>query len=351
MTMQIPQTLCDFFDQSQTRYRVFDLGRGIRKLDSETFRRFEQGQQPYAYPLQQHAWLGILGWNQEAREEQFIWFLKFPLDETGTLQPSARDSFLHGLLATLGSNIQAAREGGEFTDAMGESPFGFKPRESMMAGFHARATRTLGQPPSRFYPHARDYLAGKPGYDQWAFVGLQGFADVCVRLEEEGNEALLLQALPQLPAPALIALCGFVENEAPSTTLAEGLLARLHNELGRDKADLNIITALLRAFAQSGKGLAAQAVAVVLNSVFRSDIHVLAAIAARNWDTLREESLCHQFVEALAQNNLGHDAFTQVMADLLAIPGMRPTLLFQLRRPERSEKLSAAVGHMFGKNL
>ncbi len=102
--------------------------------------------------------VGDLGWNHESKEEHFIWFLKFPLDETGTLIGSARDSFLHGLLETLGSNIQAAREGGEFTDAMGESPFGFKPKESMMAGFHAKALKTLGQPPSRFYDHARDYL-------------------------------------------------------------------------------------------------------------------------------------------------------------------------------------------------
>ena len=349
--MQIPQTLCDFFDQSHTRYRVFDLGRGIRKLDVETFRHFETSKHPYPYPLQQHAWLGILGWNQEAKDQQFIWFLKFPLDETGKLVPSSRDSFLHGLLESLGSNIQAAREGGEFTDALGESPFGFKPKESMMAGFHARALKTLNQPPSRFYSHARDYLDGKPGYDQWAFVGLQGFADVCVRLNEEGNEALLLKALPQLPAPALIALCGFLENEAISSTLAEALQVRLQNELLSDDADLNVITTLLRAFALSGKGLAAQAITTALDSKHGHDIHVLAAIAARNWTLLKDEALAQQFVEALAQNSLGLDAFAQVMGDLLAIPGMRPALLTQLRRPERSEALSTAVGHMFGQNF
>ncbi len=349
--MQIPKSLSDFFEQSHTRYRVFDLGRGIRKLDSETFRQFENSELPYPYPLQQHAWLGILGWNQDAKEEQFIWFLKFPLDETGKLVPTARDSFLHGLLETLGSNIQAAREGGEFTDAMGESPFGFKPKESMMAGFHAKAVKALGQPASRFYEHARDYLAGKPGYDQWAFVGLQGFADVATRLDEDGNEALTLKALPQLPAPALIALCGFLENEVPCTALAEAMLARLQRELASDEADLNVITALLRAFALSGKGLAAQAVTTALDSELGTDIHLLAAIAARNWELFKDEGLAQRFVEALAQNSLGHDAFAQVMGDLLAVPGMRAVLLGQLRSPERSEALSAAVGHMFGQNF
>ncbi|MEN8169752.1 MAG: DUF3549 family protein [Pseudomonadota bacterium] len=349
--MQIPQTLSDFFDQSHTRYRVFDLGRGIRKLDSELFRHFENSDQPYPYPLQQHAWLGILGWNQEEKEEQFIWFVKFPLDETGKLVASARDSFLRGLLESLGSNIQAARESGEFTDAMGESPFGFKPKESMMAGFHAKALKVLSQPPSRFYTHARDYLSGEPGYEQWAFVGLQGFADVSARLDEDNNEAITLKALPQLPAPALIALCGFLENEALSTPLAEALLARLQTELSSDEADLNVIIALLRAFALSGKGLAAQAITAALDSEHGHDIHVLAAIAARNWLVLGEEELARRFIEALAQNTLGLDAFAQVMSDLLTIPGMRPVLLTQLRSPERSEALCTAVGHMFGQNF
>lgn len=349
--MPIPQTLCDFFDQSHTRYRVFDLGRGIRKLDSESFSRIENGEQPYPYPLQQQAWLGILGWNQQAKDEQFIWFLKLPLDETGKLVTSARDSFLHGLLETLGSNIQAAREGGEFTDAMAESPFGFKPKESMMAGFHAKALKALNQPPSRFYDHARDYLAGKPGYDQWAFVGLQGFADIASRLNEDDNAALTLKALPQLPPPALIALCGFLENEALSTVLAETLLARLQTELALEEADMNVITALLRAFAQCAPGLAAQAVTTALNSAYGQNIHLLAAIAARTWAALNDATLAQHFVEALAQNSLGPDAFAQVMGDLLTIPGMRTVLLTQLRKPERSEALNAAVGHMFGQNF
>jgi hypothetical protein len=295
--------------------------------------------------------MGILGWDQEEKSEQFIWFLKFPLDETGKLVPSARDSFLHGLLESLGSNIQAAREGGEFNDAMAESPFGFKPRESMMAGFHAKAVKALSQPPSRFYEHARDYLDGKPGYDQWAFVGLQGFADVCARLDEDDNEAITIKALPQLPPPALIALCGFLENESLSTSLAETLLARLQIELKNEEADINVITALLRAFALSGKGLAAQAVTDALDSKHAENIHVLAAIAARDWEVLKEEEMAQAFVESLAKNSLGHDAFAQVMGDLLTIPGMRAGLLGQLRSPGRSVELSEAVGHMFGQNF
>lgn len=353
--MSIPRSLHDFFEQGRIRYRVFDLGRGIRKLDGEGFRRFEQGEQPYPYPLQQQAWLGILGWSGESQKgeesEQFIWFLKFPLDELGKLMPSARDAFLHGLLESVGNHSQAVREGGEISDAMKESPFGFKPRESMMAGFHAKALRVLKEPASRFYAHARDYLDGKPGYDQWAFVGLQGFADVAARIDEDNNEALLLKALPHLPAAALNALCGFLENEPLTTPLSEALLSRLRRELDREEADLNVITALLRAFAMAGPGLATQAVDAALGGALGNDIHVLAAIAARNWAVLKDEAMAARFVERLASNSLGHDAFAQVMGDLLTIPGMRASLLGQLRSPDRSEALSTAVGHMFGQNF
>jgi hypothetical protein len=350
--MQEIKTLSDFFRESHTRYRVYDMGRGIRKLTQEAFEQFEAGKQPYPWPLQQHAWLGILGWSEKDKAEQFIWFLKFPLDETARLIQATRDDFMARLLQTLGHNIQATREGGELQDGLNESPYGFKPKESAMAAFHAKALYSLDQPPSRFYDHARDYFAGGPGYDQWAFVGVQGIADVAARLEEGDNLERVLKALPELPPPALIALCGFLENEAIPTPLAEALQQRLERTVAEESPDLNVIAALLRAFAQSrGKGLREAAIRQALASRYRLDINLLAAIAARNWEALAEEELARDYVEALAANNLGQEAFTQIMADLLYLPGMRPPLLAQLRNPERSETLSRAVGAMFNTQL
>jgi len=345
--MQAIKTLSDFFRESRTRYRVYDMGRGIRKFGQEAFEQFESGTLPYPWPLQQHAWLGFLGWNEQDRAEQFVWFLKFPLDETARLIQATRDDFMGRLLQSLGHNIQAAREGSELQDGLSESPYGFKPKESTMAAFLAKALHTLGQPPSRFYDHARDYFGGGPGYDQWAFVGIQGMADVAARLEEDDNLERVLRALPELPPPALIALCGFLENEAIPTALAEALQQRLARALEEQSPDLNLIAALLRAFAQSrGKGLREAAIRQALASRHRLDINLLAAIAARNWEALADAELARDYVEALAANNLGQEAFTQIMADLLYIPGMRPPLLAQLRNPERSEALSKAVGAM-----
>lgn len=345
-------SLSDFFDKSHTRYRVYDMGRGVRKISQEQFQQFEAGTLPYPYPLQQQAWLGILGWNEQQREEQFIWFLKFPLDETGCLIQATRGDFMGRMMETLGRNIEASRGSGDLQDGMKESPYGFKPKESAMAAFHARATSAMGQPASRFYEHAKNYFDGEAGYDQWAFVGIQGIADVAARLDRDGNQQRIITALPQLPPPALTALCGFLENEELSTELAEALQQRLERELDSEEAESGVIAALLRAFSQcKGKGLRDQAVQSALASRHAHDINLLAAIAARDWEALQEESLARAFCEALAQNDLGHEAFIQLMADLLFIPGMRPSLLAQLRNPERSGALSDAVGAMFNTQL
>ncbi|MGM0595183.1 MAG: DUF3549 family protein [Pseudomonadota bacterium] len=350
--MNTTTTLSDFFDKSHTRYRVFDMGRGIRKIDPEHFRRFESGRQPYPFPLQQQAWLGILGWNEQDKAEQFIWFLKFPLDETAHLIQATRDDFMGQLLANLGHNIQASQEGGDLQDGLKESPYGFKPKESAMAAFHAHATASLGQPPSRFYDHAKNYFDGEPGYEQWAFVGIQGIADVAARLEQDDNLQRVVKALPQLPAPALSALCGFLENENLPTELTEALLARLRQELTAEQPDINSAATLLRAFACCpATGLRDTAIRSALESPLGENVNILAAIAARNWEALQEAELARLFVEKLAHNNLGQEAFIQLMADLLYIPGMRPSLLTQLRNPERSEALSKAVGAMFKTQL
>lgn len=343
--MQHTITLSDFFEQSGAQVRYYDMGRGIRPIDSEQFRRFESAIEPYPYPLQQHAWIAILGQHGDGETGQFIWFLRFPLDEQGKLIQSTRDDFMARLLESLANKEENNEEAPQ-------SSYGFKPKQSVMAAFHALATRELGQQPSRFYDHARNYLAGDPGYDQWAFVGVQGIADVAARLDEQDNAALVQQALPQLPPPALIALCDYLENVPLDESTAAALLQRLQQKMEKEDVDLNAAVALLRAFSRStNPSLRDEAVRTVLQSSHARDVGILAAIAARNWQSLHNDSLAHAFCEALAENTLGHDAFIQIMADLLYLPGLRTPLLAQLRNPDRSTALAEAVGVMFKTTL
>jgi hypothetical protein len=55
-------------------------------------------------------------------------------------------------------------------------------------------------------------------------------------------------------------------------------------------------------------------------------------------------------IEALAANDLGQEAFTQIIADLLYLPGMRPPLFAKLCNPERSAA-SGQGGAMFSTQL
>lgn len=343
------KTLHDFFIGNDIRYRVYDMGRGIRKLGAEQFEDFETGKTPWPYPLQQQAWLAIIGWRTENREDHFIWFLKFPLDEQGLLIQATRDDFIARMLQTVGHNLHASQQGGKLEDGMQQSPYGFKPRESTMAAFHAIAAQTMAQAPSRFYAHAKDYLDGVPGYDQWAFVGIQGLADVVARLEKDGNSERLRHAIPQLPKPAMLAICGLLENAVLPTAITETLQHRMLEESTAAKPDIDLLAALIRAFAQTpAQGLRQQLVSNILGGAHARQIEILAAVAARHWEVLQQAELAQQFVEHLAVNTLGQAAFNQVMSDLLYLPGMRAPLLCQLRNPERTNALSQAVSGLFG---
>lgn len=349
--MQAINSINRFFEQTDTHYRVFDIGRRVSPLSRTQFTQFEDSKIPYPTPLQRQAWLGILGWTQQP-EQHFVWFLKFPLDELGQLAIVARDDFLATLLENIDAHLPSANDTGKqqqkLQDSLDNSAYGFKPKENSMAIFHAKASKIMGQPGSKYYAHAREYLGGKPGYEQWAFVGLQGLADVAARLDEDGNEAIVAKALTQLPIQPFNELCTCLENEKTGTAIAEALTERVDTELNARQPEIPLIVAALRglSFAQA-VGLRRELLRKILKHDIGNHIEVLAAISAKCWEDLNDETIGQNFVESLARNSAGVDAFHFIMADLLFIPGMREPLFKQLRNPERSDTLAQAVGKMF----
>ncbi len=335
-------TLGGLLEKANARYRVFDLGRRVVKLPNSRFGQIERGEQPYPLPLQQQAWLGILFWDRSDPGQHFVWFLRFPLDEVGQLQVAARDEFLESVLRALGDSrgdaagIQTAQE---------ESPYAFRPREERLAAFHAKALVALGQAPSRYYAHARDYLAGKPGYEQWAFVGLQGLADVVARLDDDDNAARVAGALPHLPGEPLVRLCQLLENEALPGRVGEALQRRLTRALEDSTGDPAELAALVRAIGNTPRGTVRQAmVAAALAGPRDTDAELLIAIAGRAWEALHDDALRLRYLEALVSTAQGRELFPALMRDLLFVPGMRPRLLASFRDAARSPQLVAAIG-------
>lgn len=340
-------SITHFIQTGGFEYRIFDIGRKVQELSKEVFDQLENQKGLYPFPFQQKAWLALLIWNKGEEESATIWFLQFPVDELGYLKQEARDSFLIELLEQAGKNIFAKQKGEKVLDELGESPFAFKPQQDRLAVFHALATKTLNQSPSQYYQHAREYLSGESGdYDQWRFLGLQGMADVIVRLDESGNEALLTSAMSKLPDVPLENFALLLENINPGKDLTKLLIDLVKKEISEEEPNITIVAALVRALSGAKPVELRQSFFLeLLSSGYKSvngEIEVLVAISGRAWSDLLDEKLLVAFVESLsAQSQM---AFNAVIVDLMMLPEMKQRVLNVMRRPERSgalgEKLS-----------
>ena len=341
------ETISDFLVLSGFQYRIFDLGRKIQKISNQTFAAIELQQTPYPYPFQQKAWLAILFWDKQKKQEPVIWFLSFPIDELGLLKLESRDGFVRDLMSNIGENMQAHLAGGIAKDSLKESPFSFKPREDRLAVFHALATVELKDKPSQHYAPAQDYLSGKDGFERWEFLGLQGIADVIARLEHDGNASKLATALPSLPDVPLDRFMQCLENVSFAGTLSASVAKRITEEMNSETKQPPLMASLLRALSGSeARSERQRLITEVLTSEWREEIEVLAAISGRAWGDLRAGKIMQHFLEATALQE--QDVFNILLVDLMTIPDMRPKVLAGLRNPERSSLLSQRIGGFMG---
>lgn len=341
------ETISDFLVLSGFQYRIFDLGRKIQKISNQTFAAIELQQTQYPYPFQQKAWLAILFWDKQKKQEPVIWFLSFPIDELGFLKLESRDGFVRDLISNIGENMQSHLDGGIAQDSLKESPFSFKPREDRLAMFHALATVELNDAPSQYYAPTQDYLAGKAGLEQWQFLGLQGIADVIARLNEEDNAAALASALPSLPDVPLDRFMQCLENVKYSGKLSAALAKRITDEMAVETKQAPLMASLLRALSGSeAKGERLRLVNKILGSDWKQEVEVLAAISGRAWGDLKDDATMQLFLEAAALQE--QDVFNILLVDLMTIPDMRAKVLVGLRSPERSADLSKRIGSFMG---
>ncbi|RVU84275.1 DUF3549 family protein [Leucothrix sargassi] len=342
------ESISGFLEMSGFQYRVYDMGRKIQRISNQKFAAIESQEELYPFPFQQKAWLAILLWDDAKKEEPVIWFLSFPIDEMGLLKLESRDAFIRDLVENVGENMQANLQGGEHKDTLKESPFSFKPREDRLAVFHALATVELTQPPSQHYEHAREYLSGKVGFDQWQFLGLQGVADVIARLSQEGNAANLASALPKLPDMPLDTFMQALEHVKFSGQLSAAVVTRLQAEADKESPQPPLLASLLRALSSSeAKQSRVDLIRQFLsNEKLATNIDLLAAISGRCWLDLHDETLLHSFLEAAALQE--QNVFNILLVDLMTLPDMRAKVLSGLRNPERSAGLSKRIGGFMG---
>ncbi len=331
--------ISDFLNQAGTKFKIFDMGRRIEEISHGDFLNFEQGETAYPLPLQQQAWLGFLVWTEEKSSELVIWFLRFPLDAAGKLTKGIRDDFVLRLINKEGTQAPQQDE---------SNPYGFKPKQEHMASFHAKAAKQLGQPASSYYEHSKDYFAGKPGYDQWAFVGFQGIADIATRLDEGNNSSLIAAAIDSIPAQPFEALAQCLEHEKIDSQLTQSIVQRINNEMEKTAVDANFISLCIRAISNTQDQTQLE---LSLNKILASPTgnhpEVLASISGRAWLALKNTETVNLFLQALANCDEGQEFFNLVVVDLINIPGMQESILTAVKSPERSEKLSLAIGELF----
>ena len=322
-----------FVEKSGAQMRIFDLGSRIQKISKADFADIEALNKTYPHPYLKHAWLGILTWNPKLAGQHNIWFLKLPLDEQGYLQPGPRDAFLQHWLNSL-----------QYPDKEhGEAPCHYKPDQHRMAYFHALALATLGQGHTQFYDTTRAYMSGDMGWDNWQQLGLQGLAEVIVNIDKENNAKLVGDAISHMPKAPLNTLLGFLENIQPNHELSVAINDRLAKVI-EDGAEAQDLAGFVRAVSQSqNKEQRLLLLHAILQHPSARSIEVLASMASRCTADLNG-ALLMSFLEVLAINDQGQQAFITLIAELMMQPGKRSDILTAFRNPERSENLSNAIG-------
>ncbi len=336
-------TLTDFLTQSQCQFRIYDLGRKVTKIGNSEFKKIAHSEQPYPYPIQQHAFIAVTFW-QVKQQDHFIWFLKMPLDEQGLMKITAQTSFIKMVIAAMGDDL-TTEISKEQQDNLASNPFIFKPNTEKLAIFNAKLNAAFIRPPSTFYPEAHAYFAGQRDWADWQTVGLQGIADICARLGHDNNQTHLLSALPKLPLQPLQSLAVCLEHQTEiGSDLASAIAKQAQIELQADRQDNAIL--LLRALASAPSvGITKALILEQFNSSLIYNEYWYVSIAGRLWTLLEDETLLNRFLESLANH---HSAlFPQLFSDLVAIPLLREKLLQQLRLTARSPALSQAIGRLF----
>ena len=182
-------TISEFLLQAGTEYRVFDMARGIRPLESQLFLEIESATLPAPYPRQQNAWFGILFFNKQMSHERYIWFLKLPLDEQGLVIGAARQQFLQILVEALGQTLDKQNNP---NNQLPENPFTFVPNQQQLADFNSIGRVELDIPLSEHFDLVKQYLTNPERLD-WRTVRLQGIADFTASLQQDTLKQLMLK--------------------------------------------------------------------------------------------------------------------------------------------------------------
>lgn len=339
-------SLSEFLLHAGTDYRIFDVGRGVYPLTSQTFLDIENGKACPPRPRQQHAWYAVVFWQTNPLAQRYIWFVKFPLDEQGLLIQASRNHFLQIIVDALGNQI-AGEQG---SDELPDNPYTFVPSQQLMAQFSAIARHTLNDPKSEALEQAQQYLQ-TPAIIDWQQLPVQAIADLAVSIDER-QSVHIINHFGQFSEPFLETLYSSLE----SVPLPENLHAFFIDKLLESAADTSQqakTLGLLRALSTPEFNPEVnQAINTLLDKTTTPDMHLLSVIAGRH-DAQLDLLTAQRFLEAAAiadaHGAFEHELFIGLFTDLVQIPTLRRTLLTLARAHRDNPVMQAPLTALFDK--
>ena len=338
-------TLSEFLLQAQTQYIVFDLGRGIKPIDNQQFFDWENQLAPCAYPRQEHAWFCICFWNEKESQEQYIWYIKLPLDENGLLIQAARNQFLEIVVTALGSQLQhTSNEEAQLP----ENPFVFQPSQQQLADCNAHIHKALKQ--TRAGNNKVVQYMQAPSVQDWQILSVQDIADYVSTSDSSDAcpvQLTLAKHLMHLPVPMLSCLFASLECIKINDVLSKAIIAFYKSSQEPVLRQLSLRA--LSHFEPANISLANHFVEQLILRDEALDIETLVLIAGRYWHILNEESILLSYMDKVAAKDNSFALFLGIYADLVKVPSCRASMLGLLRNTKRSDLVSQGIGKLFSR--
>lgn len=348
--------------QAQTQYMVFDLGRGIRKLDNQVFFEWENQQSPCLYPRQEHGWFCIVFYNERVSPERYIWFIKLPLDEYGFINQAARNQFLEIIVTALGSQLEHSADK---QAQLPENPYVFQPSQQQLADCNAHIKASLELPSSN--PETLSavlaYLQAphmQTNADKWTEFTLQSISDLIINpfvdntsqaLDEKGRAQGTLQAsclkaitsnIHLYPTPLTNCIYASLETMPLPDELVESLISH-HSSID----DPNTSALCLRAISHQPNAQTATYINDIIMHAETLELETAVVIAGRFWPLLKEQSTLQQFIEKLVKIDSEYSIFRAIYGDLVRIPEIRRNILEFIHSEHKSEDVKKAFNSLY----
>lgn len=313
-------SICEFLHAAGSQFKIIDMGRGLRTLTEQTFLEIEYQRQAVPFPRQQHMWLGCIFWNPNLSEQQFIWFLKLPLDERGLLNQAARNMFLEKVVEALGADLGLSEEkNGE----LGDNPFTFTPTQTQLAHFSALAKVQLDLPATDL-TSALAYIA-EPMKVDWQTLSVQSIAELTIRHASPEIYPLLNKHLGQLHGPVLKMLFEGLENCELHKPLAITIAKQLQDFIADYATYTDQVHLCIRALAQASLELQVKYLKHIL-ALPSLEVDTLILLSARWMNALSANpNDLDRFLVHLT--HCEDDVFIGLYQDLVQLPNVRPVLL------------------------